>query len=173
MAAIIVLASTLVSVNVKLSKEFKAVTDGFYNGITVNGVKEESIHSQLMVISRAAEDLAAVAERNGIDVSEFRDEISYFNHDVIVMQEYISYIHYMYENILSYIMDVGQKLSAVSLSENDEKIAVSSLEAILRAKDNIEASSYNSTVREYISSLHFPTDFFAEFAGVALPEYFA
>lgn len=172
-AALIVLCSTLLSVNLSLSKQFDKVTDGFYNGALHNGNKEPSLHSQLLIVGKEASALAAVAERNGLNVSEFRDNADYFCRDVITMQDDISYIYYCYQDLLDELMEVGQALTSLTLSANDEAAAVKSLQSIMDAQGLINASGYNESVRQYISSLPFLTVFFADLAGVDLPEYFA
>lgn len=172
-AVLIVLGSTLLSVKLNLSKEFDKVTEGFYSGALHNGNKEQSLHSQLLIIGKEASNLAAIAERNGIDVAQFKDEAEYFSRDVITMQDDISYIYYCYQNLLEELMQVGQALTALSLSANDEAAAVGSLQRIMDAQTLIDGSGYNESVRQYIASLQFPTTFFADLAGVDLPEYFA
>jgi len=173
LAALIVIVSSLISVNIKLNKEFSDVSNDFYNGVLTDGKRDISIHSQLILIGRAAEDIAAVAERNNIDVSQFKDDVDYFNYDILVMDGNISYIHYLYEDLLDDIMDVGYALTSVDLSTNDEQAAVSALEEIIKAKENIEISAYNERVRKYISSLPFPMSALADITGAHLPEYFA
>jgi len=173
LAVLIIISSSLLSLNIKLNKEFAKISDDFYNGVLVNGQRDLSIHSQLTTIGRIAEDLSAIAGRNGIDVSEFKDSVDYFNHDILVMHDNISYIHYLYEELLDDIMDVGYALTSVDLSTNDEKAAVFALEEILKAKENIEISAYNERVRKYISSLPFPMSALADITGAHLPEYFA
>ena len=172
-AFIIILSSTLLSVNLSLSKEFAKVTDGFYSGSLSNGSKEQSIHSQLLVIGKEASNLAAVAERNSLDVSEFKDETEYFSRDVITMQDDISYIYYCYQDLLEELMELAQAMTGLELGVTDEASAVKSLQSIMDAQALIDNSDYNESVRQYISSLPAPTKFFAELAGVDLPEYFA
>jgi len=173
LAAIIVIGSTLLSVNIKLNKEFSYVSDDFYNGVLIDGKRETSIHSQLIVIGRASEDIAAVAERNGVDVTEFKDNIGYFNYDILVMDGNISYIHYLYEDLLDDIMEAGNAINSIQLSTQDEQIAVNALEQIINAKETIESSAYNERVRKYISALPFPMEILADITGAYLPEYFA
>lgn len=173
LALVIIIGSTVLSVNLKLSKEFDKVTEGFYSGALSSGNKEQSLHSQLLIIGKEASTLAAIAERNGVDVAQFRDEAEYFSREVITMQDDISYIYYCYQDLLEDLMQVGQALTALSLSASDETAAVGSLQRIMDAQALIAGSGYNESVRQYIASLQFPTTFFAELAGVELPEYFA
>lgn len=173
LAVAIVLSSSLLSANIKLNKEFSKVSDDFYNGVLVDGKRDISIHSQLTAIGRASEDIVAVAERNGIDVTEFKDNVDYFNYDILVMDENISYIHYLYEELLDDIMEVGTALNSVQLSKTDEQLTVNALEEILQAKENIDNSAFNERVRKYINSLPFPMDILADITGANMPEYFA
>lgn len=172
-AFIIILSSTLLSVDLKLSKEFAKVTDGFYSGLLANGNKEQSLHSQLLIVGKEASNLAAIAGRNGLDVDEFKNKAEYFSRDVITMQDDISYICYCYQELLDELMNVGQSLSGLDLSVNDEASAVNSLQNIMNAQSLIDSSGYNESVRQYIAALQSPTLFFAELADVDLPEYFA
>ena len=172
-AFIIILASTLLSVNLSLSKDFAKVTEGFYSGSLANGSKEQSIHSQLLIIGKESSNLAAIAEKNGLDVSDFKYEAEYFSRDVITMQDDISYIYYCYQDLLEDLMEVGQALTGLQLGVSDESSAVRSLQSIMDAQALIDGSGYNESVRQYIAALQLPTTFFAELAGVDLPEYFA
>lgn len=173
LSALIILLSTVVSVNIKLGKECSEVVDGFYKGVMLDGVRDVSIRSQLEVISEASESIAALAERNGLNTEDFRSDIEYFKRLIVVMDEDISHIYYCYKGILDHVMNLGYALNELSLSSADEAGGVSSLQAILDAKDLIEASAYNESVRTYLNSLRFPTEFLAELSGVELPEYFA
>lgn len=173
LAVLIVIFSSLLSVHIKLNNEFSLVRDDFYNGVLIDGQRDISIHSQLTVIGRLAEDIAAVAERNGLNVDQFKDSIDYFSYDVLTMHENISYIHYLYEEMLDDIMETGYALNELELSENDELAVVNALEGIIVAKDNIEGSAYNERIRSYINSLRFPMNVWADISGASLPEYFA
>ena len=173
LAVLIVIGSTLLSVNLKLSKDFDKVTNGFYNGNLINGSKEKSLHSLLLIVAEESSNLASIAERNGLDVSEFKNKADYFIHDVITMQDDISYIYYCYQDLLEDLMEVGQALTGLTLNANDEAAAVVSLQSIMDAQASIDASGYNESVRQCIASLQFPTEIFADLAGVDLPEYFA
>lgn len=173
LAVFIVIGSTLLSVNLKLSKEFDKVTDGFYSGSLANGGKEQSLHSMLLIVGKESSNLAALAERNSLDVSEFKNTADYFSRDVITMQDDISYIYCCYQKLLTDLTEVGQALAGMELSANDEAAAVASLQKIMDAQTKIDASGYNESVRQCIASLQFPTEIFADLAGVDLPEYFA
>ena len=173
LAFLIIVTSSLLSVNIKLNKEFSAVSEDFYSGVLIDGKRDISIHSQLIIIGRAAEEIAAVAERNGLDVAEFMDNVDYFNHDILVMDGDFSYLHYLYGELLDDIMDVGTSINSTTLDSKDEQIVVKALEDIISAKENIENSAYNERVRKYISALHFPMDVLADITGAYLPEYFA
>ena len=43
LALIIVVGSTLLSVNIKLGSKCQTITDGFYSGVTYNGYEHPSI----------------------------------------------------------------------------------------------------------------------------------
>lgn len=173
LAIIIILASTIFSVNYKMGKEINAVVDGFYTGKLINGETETSIYSQLLEVSRLAEQLADIADRNGLDSEDIRDETEYFSHDIITMQNDISYIHSCYKDLMDEILSMGYEISGVNLSREDNEKTRLILQSVLDANDIINRSSYNSSVREYLNSLQFPAEILADFSGLELPEYFA
>lgn len=172
-AVMIIISSTILSVNIKLTKEFREVTEGFYSGVMVDGKRDVSIHSQLMIIAREATVLANLAERNGLEVAELKDKAEWFSRDVATMEDNISYIYYIYQELLDKLTETAFALKELKLSAADEATAVSSLQTIIEAQAVIDDSGYNDSVRKYLISLQFPTDFFAELAGVWPPEYFA
>ena len=69
---LIVIASTLLSTNVKLGREADNVSDGFYKGVTYDGYKHPAISDQLSNICGAADGLASVAASYDVDVVALR-----------------------------------------------------------------------------------------------------
>ena len=72
LCVLIVIASTLLSTNVKLGREADGVSDGFYKGVTYDGYKHPAISDQLNNICGAADGLASVVASYDIDVVALR-----------------------------------------------------------------------------------------------------
>ena len=86
----------------------------------------------------------------------------------------VSYLQYLYEDLLPALKPLEDQLSRAELSDRDAEGFAQYSSTISGAQSVIENSGYNESVRAFLrDEIHFPADFFAELAGVELPELFA
>lgn len=171
LSALIVCGSTLLSVDVKLGKECQNITDGFYDGVVYENYQHKSIASQIKNICGAADGMVTIA--NNYDIST--DAVSTATDEMKQALTYgsVSYIHTLYEELLSAVKPLEDQLSRAELSDRDAEGFQQYSSTLSGAQSVIDNSGYNESVRAFLrDEIHFPADFFADLVGVELPELF-
>lgn len=172
LSALIICGSTLLSADIKLGRECQNITDGFYEGVVYENYQHKSIASQIRNICGAADGMVTIANNYDIDTDAVRaatDEMK-----SALTYGSVSYLHYLYEDLLQAVKPLEDQLSRAELSDRDAEGFAQYSSTISGAQSVIENSGYNESVRAFLrDQIHFPADFFAELAGVELPELFA
>lgn len=171
LSALIICGSTLLSADIKLGRECQNITDGFYEGVVYENYQHKSIASQIRNICGAADGMVTIANNYDIDTDAVRaatDEMK-----SALTYGSVSYLHYLYEDLLQAVKPLEDQLSRTELSDRDAEGFAQYSSTISGAQSVIENSGYNESVRAFLrDEIHFPADFFAELAGVELPELF-
>ena len=170
LSALIIFSSTLLSVDVKLGKECQNITDGFYEGVVYDNYQHKSIASQIRNICGAADGMVTIANNYDIDT----DAVSAASDEIKSALTYgsVSYIYYLYDELLDAIKPLEDQLSRAELSDRDAEGLKQYSSTITGAQSVIGSSGYNESVRAFLREMHFPADFLADLAGVELPELF-
>lgn len=173
-AALLVIAATLLSVNVKLGSKARAVTDGFYDGVEYNGYTQKSIASHLKNINAYADGLITIARNYDIDTSDAEDASEWLKMALNYSHGYASYIYSEYQGLMKAVTTLEDQLGRAELSERDASGLAQYTSSITGAQSAIESAGYNESVREFLRSYdRFPADVLGRLAGVEMPEYFA
>lgn len=171
LSALIICGSTLLSADIKLGKECQNITDGFYEGVVYENYQHKSIASQIRNICGAADGMVTIANNYDIDTDAVRaatDEMK-----SALTYGSVSYLHYLYEDLLQAVKPLEDQLSRAEFSDRDAEGFAQYSSTISGAQSVIENSGYNESVRAFLrDEIHFPADFFAELTGVELPELF-
>lgn len=171
LSALIICGSTLLSADIKLGKECQNITDGFYEGVVYENYQHKNIASQIRNICGAADGMVTIANNYDIDTDAVRaatDEMK-----SALTYGSVSYLHYLYEDLLQAVKPLEDQLSRAELSDRDAEGFAQYSSTISGAQSVIENSGYNESVRAFLrDEIHFPADFFAELTGVELPELF-
>ncbi|MGI5976550.1 MAG: hypothetical protein ACOX68_02480 [Candidatus Limivicinus sp.] len=173
LSIILILFTTFLSVNMRLEKRQNEVTEGFVNGVYVDGELQESIYSQLREIYAASSEIISIAKLCGIDTEEAYDQCEYLNYGLTTIDDDVSYMHYCYTKLGEDIDDLLIKLKETDISDADKAEIDSQILIIREAEKRIANSGYNESVRKYINSLTSLERYFANATGVYGPEYFA
>ena len=171
LSALIICGSTLLSADIKLGRECQNITDGFYEGVVYENYQHKSIASQIRNICGAADGMVTIA--NNYDI--YADAVRAATDEMKNALTYgsVSYLHYLYEDLLQALKPLEDQLSRAELSDRDAEGFAQYSSTISGAQSVIENSGYNESVRAFLrDEIHFPADFFAELAGVELPELF-
>ena len=172
LSALIICGSTLLSADIKLGRECQNITDGFYEGVVYENYQHKSIASQIRNICGAADGMVTIANNYDIDTDAVRAATDEMKNALTYGS--VSYLHYLYEDLLQALKPLEDQLSRAELSDRDAEGFAQYSSTISGAQSVIENSGYNESVRAFLrDEIHFPADFFAELAGVELPERFA
>ncbi len=171
LSALIICGSTLLSADIKLGRECQNITDGFYEGVVYENYQHKSIASQIRNICGAADGMVTIANSYDIDADAVRAATDEMKNALTYGS--VSYLHYLYEDLLQALKPLEDQLSRAELSDRDAEGFAQYSSTISGAQSVIENSGYNESVRAFLrDEIHFPADFFAELAGVELPELF-
>ena len=171
LSALIICCSTLLSADIKLGRECQNITDGFYEGVVYENYQHKSIASQIRNICGAADGMVTIANNYDIDTDAVRAATDEMKNALTYGS--VSYLHYLYEDLLQALKPLEDQLSRAELSDRDAEGFAQYSSTISGAQSVIENSGYNESVRAFLrDEIHFPADFFAELAGVELPELF-
>ena len=172
LSSLIICGSTLLSADIKLGRECQNITDGFYEGVVYENYQHKSIASQIRNICGAADGMVTIANNYDIDTDAVRAATDEMKNALTYGS--VSYLHYLYEDLLQALKPLEDQLSRAELSDRDAEGFAQYSSTISGAQSVIENSGYNESVRAFLrDEIHFPADFFAELAGVELPELFA
>ena len=172
LSALIICGSTLLSADIKLGRECQNITDGFYEGVVYENYQHKSIASQIRNICGAADGMVTIANNYDIDTDAVRAATDEMKNALTYGS--VSYLHYLYDDLLQAVKPLEDQLSRAELSDRDAEGFAQYSSTISGAQSVIENSGYNESVRAFLrDEIHFPADFFAELAGVELPELFA
>ena len=171
LSALIICGSTRLSADIKLGRECQNITDGFYEGVVYENYQHKSIASQIRNICGAADGMVTIANNYDIDTDAVRAATDEMKNALTYGS--VSYLHYLYEDLLQAVKPLEDQLSRAELSDRDAEGFAQYSSTISGAQSVIENSGYNESVRAFLrDEIHFPADFFAELAGVELPELF-
>lgn len=173
-AAVMVIASTLLSVNIKLGGKSQDVIDGFYDGVYYNGYTQKSLASHLRNISAYADGIITIANNYDIDTEDAKWASDDLKNSLRYSYGYAGHIYYCYDELISLVAELEDKLGRVELSERDQEGLADYSSSIDGAQSAIETCGYNESVREFLRDyMRFPAENLADLAGTQLPEYFS
>lgn len=175
LAIIIVLCSTLISINVKLEAKCNEVSDIFYDGVKLNGVEYPSMATPVKELCSIGDNIITIANNYGIDTSDLSDELRYLRLAMQYSSDDVGYIGSCYSDYIKELKAIDAKLNDIDLSDRH---TVTMAEYQLRIEECTEtisqgASGYNEAVRVFLKSYDkYPTDFWAEMTNTYFPTYF-
>ena len=166
LCVLVIFASTLLNTRWKLGAKCNDLTESFYG--------PEGIAAPLSQMAAEAEDLARLAQNNGVDAKTLQAaaeslEVLLGQHD-----ENARAIYANYDALREELRSAEQKLLSVSLSSGDAAEISACLERIRSAREQISASDYNAEVQTFQNRYNNGfTRLLANLAGVNLPVAFA
>ena len=175
LCVLIVIASTLLSTNVKLGREADGVSDGFYKGVTYDGDKHPAISDQLNNICGAADGLASVVASYDVDVVALRQYSADLKDMLSQRTGTYTAVYAKYRDLLDCIEALKLELASVQLSERDASGTEQYFSTVSSASEVIGSAGYNDSVQQFKRSYldRFPGSILAKLAGVDAPELFA
>ena len=170
----VVIASTLVSVNVKLGRKCQSVSDGFYDGVEFNGYTQKCIASHLKNFTGYADGLVTIAKNYDIDTGDVEDASEWLKLALNYSHGHASYIYSEYQGLIKAVNTLEDQLARTDLEDRDASGVEQYISSITGVQSAIESAGYNESVREFMRSYdRFPTNILGTLANVDMPEYFA
>lgn len=175
LSGLVVLCSTLVSINVKLESKCDAVSDIFYEGVRISGVEYPAMAEPMKQLCILTDDMILIANNYGIDTGELSQRLDDLELAMQYSDDNISYIGDCYGDFFKALRSVENQLQNTGLSERHQ-LAVDGYSAQIEncsATITQGAAGYNERVRSFLKSYDkFPTDFWAGVTGTWFPDYF-
>ncbi len=174
LAVLIVVVSTLVSVDVKLSRRAEKVAESFYDGVKVNGAVLTSVASGLNDLCEVGESLAVIADNYGLETGTLREEAEALRVSLRSRDGDPRLIYRDYARFNKELMVLEDALSGAGLSERHSE-QFSELSARIAAdRDQIANAGYNENVASFLRRFdRFPARQWAKLFGVEYPKQFA
>lgn len=161
-----VLGSTLLNTRWKLGAKCEDLTESFYG--------PEGIAAPLSQMASDAENLAGLAQNNGVDAKLLQEAAESLNVLLGQHSENARMIYANYDVLREELRSAEQKLLSASLSSGDAAEVSACLERIRSAGEQISASDYNAEVQAFQKRYNNGfTRLLASIAGVNLPAAFA
>lgn len=175
LCVLIVIASTLLSTNVKLGREADGVSDGFYKGVTYDGYKHPAISDQLNNICGAADGLASLVAKYGYDVVTLKQCSVELKSMLDQRSSAYTTVYAKFRELLDCIETLKLEYSGLGLSERDTSGVEQYFSTVSSASEVIGSAGYNDSVQQFKRSYldRFPGSILAKLAGVDAPELFA
>lgn len=175
LSALIVLCSTLVSINVKLQSKCDAVNDIFYDGVRISGVEYPAMAEPMKQLCALTDDIVLIAYNYGIDTGALSQRLDDLELAIQYSADDVGYIGRCYGDFSKELRSVENQLQSTGLSERHQLAMDGYSTQIAECSATIAqgAVGYNEKVRSFLKSYDkFPTDFWAEITGTWLPDYF-
>ena len=171
---LVIVASTLMNVNMKLGSKCQEVSDAFYNGVYVksDGYTHKSISSQLDMRSSAANGIISIA--SGYEELEAETQALLVARTELIVANSISEKHAANKATQAAYDDLVAAMALVDTTEHSNALSTY-MSNFTGAQKVIEASGYNEYVRQFTrENLDvFPTNYLVGIAGITPPELFA
>lgn len=175
LSALIVVCSTLVSVNVKLQGKCDAVSDIFYDGVRISGVEYPAMDEPMKLLCTLTDDVILIANNYGIDTGELSQRLEDLERAMQYSDNDVNYVGSCYGEFFKALRSVENQLQSTGLSERHQ-VAMDEYSAqIASCSETIAqgAAGYNEKVRSFLKSNDkFPANFWAELTGTLFPGYF-
>ena len=174
LAVVVVVASSLVSIDVKLSKKCERVSDGFYKGILYKGERQMAPAECIRVMCADTEDMILKAGNYGIDTEELVSVTAEIKQSILSKTQDLGALFQDFLSFYSGTLMLENQLKNASLSERHKMDLEETFEEFETMSKTLAASGYNDTVQNFLEKFdRFPTRQFAELLNIEFPVYFA
>lgn len=175
LSAVIVLCSTLVSINVKLENKCRDVSAIFYDGVRVSGYDYPAMAAPIKELCSLTDDIILIANNYGIDTEPLSSALSDLELAMQYSDDDVNYIGSCYSSFFKGLRSVENQLQNTGLSERHQTAMADYSVRIEACASSVTegATGYNEYVRNFLRSYDkFPTDMWADLTGTWFPGYF-
>lgn len=170
LAVIVVIASVLTNTRVKFGQRCDRISDQFYSATSGT-----SIADSLRALCSASERLAMLGKANEVaDADQTLNSVDTLRNLLHTGSYDADSIFSVYNQLLKETFSLESDLAKMTLSESDTETLKAAQHDAAEAKNAIDLSSYNDSVRSFLKEYsHFPTPQLASISGVEMPKFFS
>ena len=174
LSLLIVVVSTLLSVDLKLSRKAENVVDGFYEGVKISGSVRPSVASSLSDLCDAADQLAVIADNYGLDTAPLRDGEDALRLSLGRRNSDAHAVYSEYSRFNQALLVLEDALERTDLSDRHSEQLGDLKDRIEHDREAIAVSGYNESVSAFLRiGNRFPTRQWADMFDIAYPTQFA
>ena len=174
LSLLIVVVSTLLSVDLKLSRKAENVANGFYEGVRVSGSVRTPVASSLGDLCDAADQLSVIADNYGLDTASLRGGTDALRLSVGSRASDAHTVYGEYSRFNQALLVVEDALERTDLSERHSEQLEDLQDRIEDDRAAIAASGYNESVSAFLRvGNRFLTRRWAQMFDIAYPTQFA
>ncbi len=174
LAVLVVFGSTFLSAGLKLSGACADITDGFYDGLRIDGKNQPSIASSLRTLCDAADELAVVGSQYGHDTSALTENCSVLKKALASEDRDIGSLYLAYSDLYSALRSLESELEKSDLSDRHRDDLTALEKKTDEARVEIDNSGYNASVGLFLrKNDRFPARQFASLFHISFPAAFA
>lgn len=174
LCVVMVLASTLISVDVKLGKACDNVTYSFYDGVRYQGQLLPSIADEIRELCSVTEEMIPIAKNYGIPTDQVSELCEDIKRMINSRDTDIDEVYGVYAVFYPEVKELENQLMSSGLSQHHSEAMPGYSARIAAAKDAVDSARYNENVTEFLDrNDHFPVNLWAELVGAEFPDYFS
>ena len=171
---LLVLCSTLISANIKLSNACTKVVDGFYDGMQYQGETQEGIAADLKELCAVTEDMIVIANNYGIKTADVNTQCQALKAALNARNQDIANVYSIYSQFYSLMKTLENDLHSTGLSQRHTTTMSEYSQQLSAIKTAIDSSGYNESVTVFLEKNdRFPENMVAELVNVQFPAHFA
>ena len=170
LTVLLVVGSTLISANLKLTRACERVTDGFYSGVR----RQASAGQAIRTLCTDAEQMIIIGDNYGIDTAPLSADTSALKQAVAWDNPDIAAVYAAFDPFYTKLKILENELTHKDLSDRHSEQMAGLSQEIAECRAQIDSSGYNESVSTFLrKNNRFPTRQFAELFGINYPAYFA
>ena len=174
LTVVVVLASSLISIDVKLSGKCEKAGDGFYTGVRVKGERQIPAAECIEVMCADSEDMVLKAGNYGIDTAELVSVTDELKQSIGSRTPELGALFEDFNSFYSGTLLLKNQLYNAPLSERHKDELAETAEEFEQMAQMLAASGYNDSVARFLKRFdRFPVRQYAELLNIEFPEYFA
>ena len=170
LTALLVVGSTLISADAKLSRACTRVIDGFYDGVKRQPAAAQAIRA----LCDDAEQMVIIGDNYGIDTSPLAADTAALRQTVGFDNPDIAAVYAAFAPFYTKLKVLENDLVHTDLSERHKEQMAEYSADIAQCRAQIDSSGYNESVSSFLrKNDRFPTRQFANLFNISYPAYFA
>ena len=174
LSLLIVVVSTTLSIDLKLSRKAENVADGFYRGVRVSGSVRTPVASSLGDLCDAADQMTVIADNYGLDTGALRNGTEALRLSLGSRSGDAHAIYGEYSRFNQALLVLEDALARTDLSDRHSEQLEDLEDRIEDDREDIAKSGYNESVSAFLRRCdRFPTRQWADRFGIAYPSQFA